>query len=134
MPTSTRKSGVDGSFKIAATSGSVAIVKGVKSWNCDISIASPDVTGFDSGGWAQTVPGLKRWSGSLTASWDADATAGTNKIIDLFGALADVELIISSTEKISGTVAINSFAVQDGVDGAPEITIQFSGDGAPTLP
>lgn len=129
----TRLSGIDGSFKIAADGSAPAVVKGVKEWTVDLQAEAPDVTGFDSGGWRQTVKGLKSWSGTLTASWDTDAT-GTGSVLDLFNAEADVELYLDATRKITGNIVINSFSVRNSVEGAPEISINFSGDGAPVLP
>lgn len=128
---SIRKSGIDGSFKVGSTAATAVL--GIKSWGADLNAEQPDVTGFDSGGWKQTVGGLKAWSGTATGSWDATASGGSGDILNLFGTSGKVELIISSAEKIAGDIVVTSFSVNNNVAGAPEITINFAGDGAPTF-
>lgn len=112
---------------------------GAKSFTLSAAAEAPDVTGFDSGDWRETVPGLKGFTGSVEASWDEGmellsmGEPGTPPVI-MIGNSISVRLVMS--QPTTGTVIALEFnAVVSNVSwnvtvgGAVEYNIQFTGEG-----
>lgn len=79
MSANTRVSGLRGYIYLSETPGDSAPAIpwfGAKSYSISIQANRPDCTGFDAtNGWAQSVKGLNKFTGSVEAFWDSRLTA-----------------------------------------------------------
>lgn len=115
-----------------ATINSV-LVKGVESWNIDYTANIIEVTGMDSGGIAEHIGGVTRWSGSITGHYDG-ATGGSLGTVTP-GASLTHSLVTNTTagKTYAGTAIIESCNPEVSVDGSVRFTINFTGTGALTI-
>jgi len=122
--------------------GSVTVASGAmgnaKAWSLDISQETIDVTDFGSNGWKESVSGLKSWSGSITAIFDASGTAeGALQTGLTAGSVVALDLQMGdgtgSYDKYSGSANITGQSVSNDVNGIVEVTFNFEGTGAITI-
>lgn len=123
---------------MAGNSGSVYIgankVAEIGTWKLDVDSDLIDVTSFDSGGWKESIQGLKSWSGSLEGNWNMSDTNGQKALQDalLGGTTVSLELRVNGTNKYSGTAFIGKMSVEAPVDGKSTVSFDFTGSGALT--
>jgi len=86
-----------------------------------------DGTSFDSNGWGESVVGLRRGTGSLTAIGSLPASTAA-------ASAAFVGQVTNATgdEKITGDVYLQTRAISVPVDGRVEFTADFTFTGAVT--
>lgn len=106
----------------------------VSNWELDISVADLDTTTFDSGGWEESIAGLKSWTVKLEVKWDMSNTA--QKALQdalLGGTTVSLDLYPNGTgtSKYSGTVLLTSLKVTTPVDDL--VTGSFEGKGTGAL-
>lgn len=122
--------GFDGSITVGA-----GAMGNAKAWSLDISQETIDTTDFSSDGWKKSVAGLKSWSGSVTAIFDASGTAEGALQTGLTSG-SDVTLSLQlgagtgSYDVYSGEAKITSQSVTNDVNGVVEVTFNFEGNGA----
>lgn len=122
--------GFDGSITVEA-----GAMGNAKAWSLDISQETIDITDFGSNGWKESVAGLKSWSGSVTAIFDASGTAEGALQTGLTTG-SDVTLALTlgggtgSYDVYSGEAKITSQSVTNDVNGVVEVTFNFEGNGA----
>lgn len=142
---SNRVSGLQGYVLVSSptVTGSADEWLGAKSFTVAINADAPDVTGFDSGGWKETVPGLKSFTGSVEASWDSDmdllvlGTGGTPPLVGIGKTIRMQQVLhqytVNSVEKVTALIfnaVITNLTWNVAVNGAVEYSIQFAGDGS----
>lgn len=127
--------GNNGSISMAsgATSnwGAGVVTANVFNWSLNYSAKNIDVTGYNSSGWEENLPGLK--SGVGTFNMYADDTQALNLATSNSGTVPVVELrLFSTTRKFSGTANITGMVVNsDGKsDEAPTVTYSFKYTGS----
>lgn len=125
--------GFDGSVTVA-----LGAMGNAKSWSLDISQETIETTDFGSSGWKESVSGLKSWSGSIVAIFDASGTAeGALQTGLTAGSTVALDLQLGggtgSYDKYSGTANITGQSVTNDVNGIVEVTFNFEGTGALTI-
>ncbi len=105
-----------------------ATATGVRNWTMDHTFEVIDVTGFDSSGHRQYVPGIDDWKGSFAGFKDGVPLAiGTSGTIGLYEST-------STTQVWTGTMIVTGRHQTVAVDGAVEYGYDFQGSGALTAP
>lgn len=116
-------SGVGGDFKISDVSA-----EDVRNWSATLEGGTKEYGSSSTGGYSKTVPGRKRWSGSV----EIFLNAGSSLVPGLVeGALADVALHLDGTYKISGSIRIDTMEYGVSIEDAEiiPVTVNFTGDG-----
>jgi hypothetical protein len=108
-----------------------------------VSRAMDAATCGASGGWAQNSPGLKSWSGSVSANFrkfttqEAATNIGPFDIFELLdeGTLVDVEYgtIITGDKRFHGTAYISGLTFTEPETGVVTWSADLTGDGAITV-
>jgi hypothetical protein len=135
----TRRSGITGFLKYSDTlTGTPADVwLAASAWSISTEASQVDASAFDNNGWYCIVPSLKRFSGTITASYDSNLTdlggspplLSIGQEIRLFLGLWTIN-IPSSRYGIFCNVLITGWTWKNAVEDAVRYNIQFEGDGA----
>jgi len=132
--------GTDLFLKIGTTDGGELIVAHATSCSLDVSMDERDITTKSSGGWKEIGGGLKSWSLSTDALYEAVANAG-NEFDELYAHLdSRNELFVEftrttplSTEYIyTGKAYITSLSLSGGVEDSATYSISLVGTGVLT--
>ena len=127
--------GHEGSVTVA---GNASAMGNAKAWSLDISQETTDTTDFGSNGWKESTTGLRSWTGSITAIFDASGADETDLQANLVGGAAinlDLQLGggTGTLDKYSGDANITGQSVTNDVNGIVEATFTFEGTGALTI-
>lgn len=122
-----RFAGKTGEVKIAPTGTEEATVLGVKSWDIDTKGDAVDVTGMDSGGKKEFIPGLTEWSGTAECFIDSEETQILDEIVS--GVYVDVIFEITDALTFSGSGVITGIKPTVAVDGAVTVSLSLQGSG-----
>ena len=107
-------------------------------WNisCSIDLADASRQGQN---WKESVVGQGSWSGSFSGQFVAGNTEQKAFFDNVIAAssgtkLTDVKFLLdASTNAISGNIFVNSLSIDNPLGGVGTFTVNFTGDGAPTL-
>ena len=121
---------------VSGTNGSVTNASGysngITAWTADLAIAELDVTSWDNsvGGviWREFIAGVREWTGTITARWDAtaDITAG-------IGTELSVSLLVDGTKGITGNIIVTGISANVEMESVAGVSFTFRGAGAPTV-
>ncbi|MBA4541978.1 hypothetical protein H1164_03550 [Thermoactinomyces daqus] len=107
----------------------------VGNWELDIGAADLDATTFDSGGWEESIAGLKNWTVKLDVKWNM-SDVGQKALQDaiLGGTTVTLDLYPqgTGTSKYSGSVLLTSLKVTTPVDDIVQGSFEGKGTGALT--
>ena len=124
--------GKNGKLVIGAE-GVDAKVVGIKNWSLSLSIATIDDTELGND-WKKYILGLKEWSASSSGNYAIFETAGegeTNQEVlqdaYLNGTKITVKLYVDATHYYSGQAYITSLSIDDTVEDAVSISMDFTG-------
>ena len=109
----------------------------IRSWSLDVTVELLDasVMGDD---WKKHRGGMANWSGSMEALFDY-GNPGQKAFVDQICVLAPagnsipVTLGVETGKTITGNVIIKGLKINDTLNDLVKMTIEFEGDGPPTL-
>lgn len=121
---------------VSGTNGSVTNASGysagITAWTADITIAELDITSWDDATagviWREFVAGVREWTGTITARWDATADI-TNGI----GTELSVSLLVDGTKGITGNVIVTGISASVEMESVAGVSFTFRGAGAPSV-
>ena len=121
---------------VSGTNGSVTnssgYSAGITAWTADITIAELDITSWDDASagviWREFIAGVREWTGTITARWDATADI-TNGI----GTELSVSLLVDGTKGITGNVIVTGISASVEMESVAGVSFTFRGAGAPTV-
>ena len=121
---------------VSGTNGSVTnssgYSAGITAWTADITIAELDITSWDDASagviWREFVAGVREWTGTITARWDATADI-TNGI----GTELSVSLLVDGTKGITGNVIVTGISASVEMESVAGVSFTFRGAGAPSV-
>lgn len=120
--------GTSGSFKVGANK-----VANLDSWKLDIETDLKGVTNFGSGGWEENYPTIKKYSGSVSGTWDVSADTNGQKALQdamLGGTTVAAVFDVDGTHNYSGTVFVKKISIEEKVDDIAKFTAEVTGTGA----
>lgn len=105
----------------------------VKDWKCKVEVTSLDVTHQNSSGNYAGTTGMKKYSGSFTAVYDADIHGSTPTLIKPGQqATLKLERYDNDTNPLSGTANLLDCEFDHSYDSMFAITVSFEYTGAVT--
>ena len=121
---------------VSGTNGSVTnssgYSAGITAWTADITIAELDITSWDDASagviWREFIAGVREWTGTITARWDATADI-TNGI----GTELSVSLLVDGTKGITGDVIVTGISASVEMESVAGVSFTFRGAGAPQV-
>lgn len=121
---------------VSGTNGSVTnssgYSAGITAWTADITIAELDITSWDDLAdgaiWREFIAGVREWTGTITARWDATADI-TNGI----GTELSVSLLVDGTKGITGDVIVTGISASVEMESVAGVSFTFRGAGAPQV-
>jgi len=122
---------------VSGTNGSVTnssgYSAGITAWTADITIAELDITSWDDDAgsgviWREFVAGVREWTGTITARWDAasDISAG-------IGTELSVSLLVDGTKGITGQIIVTGISASVEMESVAGVSFTFRGAGAPQV-
>lgn len=121
-------SGTAGS--VSYVSGGTTVVGGAHEWSLDLGQETPEVTAFGEN-WRAFIPGIREWSGSLSAHLDP-ANAGQTFVRNaLIGGSVGIEFrFAAGSNYYSGSALITGASPGIAYDGAATLDFDLQGTGA----
>ena len=121
---------------VSGTNGSVTnssgYSAGITAWTADITIAELDITSWDDATagviWREFVAGVREWTGTITARWDATANI-TNGI----GTELSVSLLVDGTKGITGQIIVTGISASVEMESVAGVSFTFRGVGEPQV-
>lgn len=121
---------------VSGTNGSVTnssgYSAGITAWTADITIAELDITSWDDASagviWREFVAGVREWTGTITARWDASSNITTG-----IGSELSVSLLVDGTKGISGDVIVTGISASVEMESVAGVSFTFRGAGAPQV-
>lgn len=121
--------GQDGIIKAVTTGGAVAEVAEVKSWTLDTAAAMLEDSAIGDS-WRTNKPGLKSFTMSVEAHWDADDTAQADFVE---GDTIDFELFpegdTAGNNTFTGSAIVESVSVSTELESVVAVTFNCTGTG-----
>lgn len=121
--------GKSGNFKVSTN-----VVANLEEWKLDIECDMEDTTNFGSNGWEESVPTIKKWSGSVKGKWNMADTSGQKALQDalLGGTSINAVFNVDGTNDYSGTGYVKKVNVGQPVKGVVEFSADIQGTAALT--
>ena len=121
---------------VSGTNGSVTNASGysagITAWTADITIAELDITSWDDATagviWREFVAGVREWTGTITARWDA-----TSNITTGIGTELSVSLLVDGTKGITGEIIVTGISANVEMESVAGVSFTFRGAGAPQV-
>ena len=121
---------------VSGTNGSVTNASGysagITAWTADITIAELDITSWDDATagviWREFVAGVREWTGTITARWDA-----TSNITTGIGSELSVSLLVDGTKGITGEIIVTGISASVEMESVAGVSFTFRGAGAPSV-
>ncbi len=121
---------------VSGTNGSVTNASGysagITAWTADITIAELDITSWDDATagviWREFVAGVREWTGTITARWDA-----TSNITTGIGSELSVSLLVDGTKGITGEIIVTGISASVEMESVAGVSFTFRGAGAPNV-
>lgn len=121
---------------VSGTNGSVTnssgYSAGITAWTADIAIAELDITSWDDATagviWREFVAGVREWTGTITARWDA-----TSNITTGIGSELSVSLLVDGTKGITGEIIVTGISASVEMESVAGVSFTFRGAGAPQV-
>lgn len=121
---------------VSGTNGSVTnssgYSAGITAWTADITIAELDITSWDDATagviWREFVAGVREWTGTITARWDA-----TSNITTGIGSELSVSLLVDGTKGITGEIIVTGISASVEMESVAGVSFTFRGAGAPQV-
>lgn len=121
---------------VSGTNGSVTnssgYSAGITAWTADITIAELDITSWDDASagviWREFIAGVREWTGTITARWDATAN-----ITEGIGTELSVSLLVDGTKGITGNVIVTGISASVEMESVAGVSFTFRGAGAPQV-
>jgi len=107
----------------------------VHQWSITLTGDTGEITAF-SDTWRSHMGGLKSWSGSYTARWDAEEDIDGPSAAGLAGASAAATFVFADDTtdgSIAGNIIITGIDTSVDIEAANSLTFTFIGDGEPTI-
>lgn len=101
------------------------LTAGVKQWSLNWTVDPLETTDFADAGVGTYIRGIKRWTATVTANWDAANTADPDDS-------ASLTLTASSGKTYAGTALLIGVAPSVDVAGVNQCVYTFQGSGALT--
>jgi hypothetical protein len=105
---------------------------GITAWTADITIAELDITSWDDATagviWREFVAGVREWTGTITARWDA-----TSNITTGIGSELSVSLLVDGTKGITGEIIVTGISASVEMESVAGVSFTFRGAGAPSV-
>ena len=119
--------GKGGSVKIGAN-----VVTALSSWKLDVVTDTKKTTNFQSGGWDESVPTIKSWSGSGEGKYNVHGDASGQKALQdaqLNDTSINLNLMINAVNKYSGNAWVKKVNVEEPVDDIVKFSFDYEGTG-----
>lgn len=121
---------------VSGTNGSVTNASGysagITAWTADIAIAELDITSWDDASagviWREFIAGVREWTGTITARWDA-----TSNITTGIGTELSVSLLVDGTKGITGEIIVTGISANVEMESVAGVSFTFRGAGAPQV-
>lgn len=121
---------------VSGTNGSVTnssgYSAGITAWTADITIAELDITSWDDASagviWREFIAGVREWTGTITARWDA-----TSNITTGIGTELSVSLLVDGTKGITGEIIVTGISANVEMESVAGVSFTFRGAGAPQV-